>query len=141
MVSVRGGTRVGLVGFVSEEQAERPEAAALMVHVTPPEGAVQQEARRLKGNSVPLVVALGNAGYPEDEAVAVRVPEVDVVVASHGGGDGYPLGVKQEGGKVVPLLRAPPGTVCVAQLMFGEESGLVDWGGFTVPIRKAGEDG
>ncbi|XP_043240911.1 uncharacterized protein LOC122391235 [Amphibalanus amphitrite] len=134
------GTRVGLVGFVSESEGEEPQAAALMVSATPPEEAVRREAQRIKGNSVPLVVALGNAGYPEDEAVAASVAQVDAVVAAHGGGDGYPVGVQQAGGKVVPLLRAPPDTVCVAQLMFGEDGGLLDWGGFVVPIGDEGKD-
>ena len=137
-VATAGETRVGLVGFVSESRGESPEAAAQMVHVTRPEEAVRREARRLKGNGVPLVVALGNAGFPEDEAVAALVTEVDVVVAAGGGGDGYPVGVQRVSGRTVPLLRAPPGTVCVAQLLFGDGGGLLDWGGFAVPIRARG---
>lgn len=130
--------RVGIVGFVSERRRLEAAVDAMHVQVSEAEMAVRKEAQRLRGNGVPVIVALGNAGYPEDEMVASRVEEVDVVVAAGGSGDGYPVALQQEGGKVVPLLQAPPNSVCMTTLVL-DSGTLVDWGGIRIPVAM--EDG
>jgi len=131
-----GGPRVGIVGYVPSAHQKTPEVTRLGALVSDPVSAVRLEARRLRGNGVPLVVALGNAGFPEDQLVASRVEEVNVVVAAEGDGDGYPLALQQEAGRLVPLLQAPPDSVCVTTLLFDSQYQLVDYGGFRLPISE-----
>ena len=45
--------------------------------------AVQEEARKLTGEGVKIIIGLGHSGYDKDREIAKKVPEIDAVVGGH----------------------------------------------------------
>ena len=44
---------------------------------------INDEAKRLKEQGVNILIAVGHAGYLTDQEIALKVPDIDVVVGGH----------------------------------------------------------
>lgn len=79
-----------------------------------------EEAARIKAQGVNIIIALGHSGYQRDQEIALKCPDIDLVIGGHTNTflyngnqpdteriDGpYPTIVKQHSGKEVPVVQA-----------------------------------
>lgn len=78
------------------------------------------EAARLKAKGIKIFIAVGHSGYQMDKRIAAECPDIDVVIGGHTNTflyngtqpdleriEGpYPTMVRQESGKMVPVVQA-----------------------------------
>ena len=83
VIKTIGGIRVAIIGVVTADTptTTNPRNVAGLKFL-PPEVAVARYLKELKGKA-DLVVVLSHLGYPEDRALAQKVPGLDVIIGGH----------------------------------------------------------
>ena len=110
---------VGIIGYVTPDTLtiSNPGPGNVFLDVVE---SVDQEARNLKSIGVNIIIAVGHAGYSVDQQLAREVEDLDLVVGGHShtflytgappsveAAQGeYPTYVRQESGRVVPVVQA-----------------------------------
>lgn len=112
------GTRVGIVGYLT------PDTKFLNRHndveYIPEVEGINLETAKLRAEGINIIIALGHSGFETDKDIALRCPDVDVVVGGHSNTflytgtppDSdvpkglYPVIIRQPSGKEVPVVQA-----------------------------------
>jgi 5'-nucleotidase / UDP-sugar diphosphatase len=78
-----GGIKVAVIGVVTADTptSTNPKNVGGL-KFSPPEAAVAKYLQALKGKA-DIVVVLSHLGYPEDRALAEKVPGIDVIIGGH----------------------------------------------------------
>lgn len=118
VVVVRGGYKIGIIGYLTPETAflASPDNVIFQDEVE----ALNKEAAELKKQGVEIIIGLGHSGYQRDQEIAKQVADIDLVVGGHSHSflyDGkqpdsdvpvgmYPTWITQASGKKVPVVQA-----------------------------------
>lgn len=83
VIKTIGGIRVAIIGVVTADTpvSTNPRNVAGL-KFSPPEVVVARYLKELKGKA-DLMVVLSHLGYPEDRALAQKVPGIDVIIGGH----------------------------------------------------------
>ena len=122
VVTVKG-VKIGIIGYITKDRKVFCTECIENIDILDEIASVQDEAKRLKGQGVDIIIAAGHAGYDIDMKMAEQIEELDLVVGGHSHtylftredgkeppsiekpkGD-YPTYIKQESGKVVPVVQ------------------------------------
>ncbi|KAL3883277.1 hypothetical protein ACJMK2_029560 [Sinanodonta woodiana] len=76
------GTRIGIVGFITEETGSISEAGPT-VKFLDPISIVQKEVQNLQSAGITIIIGLSHAGYGNDQKIAREVDGLDVIVGGH----------------------------------------------------------
>ena len=83
VIKTCGGIRVAIIGVVTADTPITTHPSNVTgLKFTSPEGAVARCLQELKGQA-DLMVVLSHLGYPEDRALAQKVPGIDVIIGGH----------------------------------------------------------
>ncbi|XP_076763581.1 protein 5NUC isoform X2 [Xylocopa sonorina] len=112
------GVRIGVIGYLTPETKvlSRTEEVIFLDEVE----SVRREARKLKGQGVNVLIALGHSGFEVDKKIAREVEDIDLVIGGHTNTflyngkqpdieipEGlYPTEVVQENGRKVYVVQA-----------------------------------
>jgi len=140
VVKVINGTKVGLIGYVT--QITEYNFPGGQIQFTDEVESVRREAEKLKNDGVEVIIALGHSGYEIDQELARNIPLLDIVVGGHShtflytpmGEDDipedriegpYPTYITSTNGKIIPVVQSK----CYAKYL----------GHFTVNFDSEGE--
>ncbi|KAF6212502.1 hypothetical protein GE061_013025 [Apolygus lucorum] len=117
----RSGVKIAIVGYITQDTrfSSKPENVGFVDDLE----SVRRWAKEAKSQGAQIVIALGHSGYVIDMNIAREVAEVDLVVGAHSHTflytgtppdptdessikGPYPTMVKQDSGKVVPVVQA-----------------------------------
>lgn len=76
------GVSIGIIGATTEVTAFTSSGGPNVAFLDPIPS-VKEEAARLKAQGVKVLVLLSHLGYPQDQALAKQVPDLDVIVGGH----------------------------------------------------------
>ena len=78
----RGGERIGIIGYITEETAQlsSPGSSVRFLEI---ESSVQAAVKKLRDAGINKIIAVSHAGVGRDMKVAARVDGIDVIVAGH----------------------------------------------------------
>ncbi|KAL3883275.1 hypothetical protein ACJMK2_029558 [Sinanodonta woodiana] len=76
------GTRIGIVGYITEETGSISKAGPT-VKFLDPISVVQKEVQNLQSAGIKIIIGLSHAGYGNDQKVAREVDGLDVIVGGH----------------------------------------------------------
>ena len=83
VIKTSGGIRVAIIGVVTADTPITTHPGNVAgLKFTSPEAAVARCLKELKGKA-DLIVVLSHLGYPEDRALAQKVPGIDVIIGGH----------------------------------------------------------
>lgn len=136
------GTKIGIIGYLTPETTRKAQTGR--VEILDEITSIRAEAKRLKGEGVKIIIALGHSGFDKDVEIAENVEEISVVVGAHSHSllysptdhppstdavtASYPTIVKQKSGKMVPVVQAYAYTKYLGQLFvtFNENGDAVE---------------
>uniref|UniRef100_A0A146KT38 5'-nucleotidase n=2 Tax=Lygus hesperus TaxID=30085 RepID=A0A146KT38_LYGHE len=117
----KGGVKIAVVGYITQDTrfSSNPQTVAFVDDVE----SVRRWSKEAKSQGAQIVIALGHSGYVIDMKIAREVAEVDLVVGGHSHTflytgtppdpldepsikGPYPTMVRQDSGKVVPVVQA-----------------------------------
>lgn len=133
------GIRIGVIGYLTPDT--KVLAIKNNVEYIDEVVAINNEIDNLKKENVNIFIALGHSGFTKDIDIAKRVKEIDLVIGGHTNTflwngtapdseypDGpYPTLVKQDSGKLVPVVQAYAYTKYLGKLLlnFDKKASLV----------------
>ncbi|KAM7345637.1 protein 5NUC-like isoform 1-T3 [Cochliomyia hominivorax] len=137
------GVKVGVIGYLTPETKYLtvPNQVEFLDEIT----TINEEAARIKAQGINIIIALGHSGYLKDQEIAMKCPDVDLVIGGHTNTflyngdqpdaervDGpYPTIVKQPNGKEVPVVQAYAYTKYLGKLhvQFDSAGNLIEFDG------------
>lgn len=115
LVIDRGGQRLGILGYSSEQIASMPGRAST-VRVDPIEAALPRWIKAIQGMGVNKIIAVSTAGLEKDKQIAAGMDGIDVIVGGNsrtlmgsklkGSSGPYPLVAKGPKGQPVLIVHA-----------------------------------
>lgn len=78
----RGGRRIGIVGYVTEDTPAISSPGPRLKFL-PIEPALEKAVAELRRQGVDIIIGLGHAGYQRDREIARRVAGLDIIVGGH----------------------------------------------------------
>ncbi|KAH8309371.1 hypothetical protein KR059_008758 [Drosophila kikkawai] len=145
------GTRIGVIGYLTPKTKKivRKNDVEFYEEV----GSINAEAKLLRAQGIKIIIALGHSGYGKDQEIALKCPEVDIVVGGHShtflySGDQpdaepiigpYPTVITQKSGKKVPVVQAYAFTKYLGRLhvQFDDAGDLITFNGAPILLNAA----
>ncbi len=102
----RGGDRIGLIGYSSEDIRSRSHPSA-ETRIDPIENSVKFAVRMVKSMGITKIIAVSYAGYARDKQIAETVEDIDIIV----GGNSHTLlansKMKEADGPYPTVIKGP----------------------------------
>ncbi len=148
IVLERNGTRIGIVGAVTEDVKKETKGGA-NTPITPVTEAICREAATLKDQGINIIIALTHIGLPKDKQLAKDCPDVDIIIGGHthallsnnpaetAAVDRYPILIPHTDGTQTAIVTAGIGGHHVGALtaQFNKRGELVGATGETIPVE------
>ncbi|XP_065367554.1 protein 5NUC-like [Calliphora vicina] len=143
------GVKVAVIGYLTPETKYLtvPNEVEFMDEIV----SINEEAERIKKQGINIIIALGHSGYLKDQEIAMKCPDVDLVIGGHTNTflyngdqpdaeriDGpYPTVVKQHSGKEVPVVQAYAYTKYLGKLhvQFDSAGNLIEFDGTPILLN------
>lgn len=82
VVVERGGRRIGIIGFITEETADLSSPGET-IDFLPIEEVVERSLRQLEADGVDIIIGLSHSGFGRDRALAHSLSGLDIIVGGH----------------------------------------------------------
>jgi len=143
------GVKIGVIGYLT------PDTAFLVspnsVQFKPEIECINEEAAKMKAAGINIIIALGHSGYHKDQEIAIKCPDIDIVIGGHSHtflytgtppdkerAEGpYPTVVKKPNGKEVPVVQAYAYTKYLGKmhLQFDKDGNLIEFDGTPILLN------
>ncbi|XP_075168991.1 protein 5NUC-like [Haematobia irritans] len=144
------GVKVGVIGYITPETLNK--TMTKIDIFTDEIDAINKESAFLKSAGINIIIALGHSGFEKDQEIALNCNDVDLVVGGHtntflfNGNQPdaerivgpYPTVVKQDNGKLVPVVQAYAYTKYMGKLhvKFDHEGNLLEFEGNPILLNS-----